>query len=59
MSYWCHIGANYMEEERTQFTLRINTKIWEKLKKIAAANRRSAAKEVEYIIEQYIKSIEK
>jgi len=41
-------------EERTQFTMRIDTQLWNRLKVIATINKRSAAKEVEFAIEQYV-----
>ena len=46
-------------DERTQFTMRINTQLWEKLKKIAEDNKRSATKQVEFIIEEFVNSQEK
>lgn len=42
-------------EERTQFTMRINTALWEVVKKSAEENKRSAVKEVEFILSQYFK----
>ena len=45
-------------EERTQFTMRINTQLWEKLKKIAEDNKRSATKQIEFIIEEFIHNLE-
>ena len=44
-----------MEKERTQFTMRINTSLWETVKKEADKNKRSAVKEVEFILESYFK----
>lgn len=44
-----------MVDERTQFTMRINTQLWEVVKKEAEQNKRSAVKEVEYILEKYFK----
>lgn len=41
-------------EERTQFTMRIDAQLWTKLKVIAIINKRSAAKEVEVAVEQYV-----
>ena len=39
-----------MREERTQFTLRIPTSLWKEVKSKADDNKRSAAKEIEYIL---------
>ena len=43
-------------EDRTQFTMRINTELWIKLKQIAEANKRSATKQVEFIIDEFVKN---
>ena len=40
------------------FSLRVSEELLEKIKKIAAVNKRSANKEIEFIIEQYIKQYE-
>lgn len=45
-----------MAEERTQFTMRINSHLWEIVKKEAEKNKRSAVKEVEFILENYFKN---
>lgn len=47
-----------MVDNRTQFTMRINTEIWDKIKVLAVNNKRSAVKEVEFILENYLKSLE-
>ena len=47
-----------MEDKRTQFTMRINTVIWDKIKALAANNKRSAVKKVEFILENHLKSLE-
>lgn len=41
-----------MEEKR--FTLRMNQRIFDKVSEQAKKNKRSIAKEIEYIIEQYL-----
>lgn len=41
-----------MEEKR--FTLRIDGELFEKVKSQAEKNKRSIAKEIEYLLEQYI-----
>lgn len=46
--------ANYY----TPFSLRISEELLDKIKQIAAANKRSANKEIEYALEQYIKAYE-
>lgn len=42
-----------MKDVRTQFTMRINTELWEIVKKEAEKNKRSAVKEIEFILEQF------
>lgn len=41
----------------TQFTLRINTEVLEKVKELALQDGRSTAKEIEAILRQYIISL--
>ena len=41
-------------DNRTQFTMRIDSELWKRLKKIADKNKRSAAKEVEFALEKYV-----
>lgn len=41
-----------MNEEEKRFTLRINAQLFERIKKQAAINRRSVAKEIEFILFQ-------
>lgn len=43
-----------MREERTQFTLRIPTSLLKEVKEKAEVNKRSAAKEIEYILATYL-----
>ena len=40
------------------FSLRVSEELIEKIKKIAEVNKRSANKEIEFIMEQYIKRYE-
>ena len=40
------------------FSLRVSEELLEKVKKIAGMNKRSANKEIEFIIEQYVKHYE-
>ena len=40
------------------FSLRISEELLGKIKKIAAGNKRSANKEIEYVLEQYVQSYE-
>ncbi len=46
--------ANYF----TPFSLRISEELLDKIKQVAAANKRSANKEIEYALEQYVKAYE-
>lgn len=41
------------------FSLRISENLLDKIKYIAEENKRSANKEIEYILEQYVKKYEK
>ncbi len=41
------------------FSLRISEELLDKIKYIAEENKRSANKEIEYILEQYVKKYEK
>ena len=45
------------QEDQTRFTMRINTELLEQIKAEAEKSKRSAAKEIEYILEQYIKRL--
>lgn len=42
-----------------RFTLRIDEKIFDKIKESADRNKRSIAKEIEYLLERYIEQLEK
>ena len=55
-----NVGRNippFTREDQTRFTMRINTELLEQIKAEAEKNKRSAAKEIEYILEQYIKRL--
>lgn len=41
-------------ENERQFTLRINADVFEKIQQYAVEDSRSAAKEIEYILKEYI-----
>lgn len=47
----------FTREDQTRFTMRIDTELLEQIKAEAEKNKRSAAKEIEYILEQYIKRL--
>jgi hypothetical protein len=40
--------------DQKRFTLRIDTDIFNKIKSLADSNKRSVAKEIEYILEKYV-----
>lgn len=42
--------------EQKRFTLRMDAKLFEVVKKQAEKNKRSIAKEIEYLLEQYLKN---
>ncbi len=42
------------EEKEKRFTLRMNLKLFEKIKKTAEKNKRSVAKEIEFALEKYV-----
>ena len=48
-----------MGQYYTPFSLRVSEELLAKIKIIAAENKRSANKEIEYILEQYVKEYEK
>lgn len=47
----------YTREDQTRFTMRIDSKLLERIKIEAAKNKRSAAKEIEFILEQHVASL--
>lgn len=46
-----------MSQEK-RFTLRMDADLFERVKKLAEKNKRSIAKEIEYLIEQHLKEID-
>lgn len=40
-----------MKKDETRFTMRIDNKLWEKIKILAEKSKRSAVKEIEYIFD--------
>lgn len=44
----------YTRPEDTRFTMRINTELLNRIKQQAQNNKRSTAKEIEFILEQWI-----
>lgn len=49
----------YTRDDQTRFTMRINTELLEKIRSDAEKNKRSTAKQIEYVLEQYILSLPK
>ena len=47
----------YTRDDQTRFTMRINSDLLDKIKLQAEKNKRSTAKEIEFILEQHIKNI--
>lgn len=47
----------YTRDDQTRFTMRINSELLEKIKVDAEKNKRSTAKQIEYILEQYIATL--
>lgn len=52
------MGKNdpYTRDEDTRFTMRIETALLNKIKEQAQRNKRSTAKEIEFILEQYFEN---
>ena len=48
-----------MSTEQKRFTLRMDSELYEIIKKQAEVNKRSVAKEIEYILDQYTKESDK
>lgn len=44
----------YTRDDQTRFTMRINSALLDKIKLEAEKNKRSTAKQIEFILEQYI-----
>lgn len=49
----------YTRNEDTRFTLRVNTEILNRIKDEAVKNKRSTAKEIEFILEQFLDNLSK
>lgn len=47
----------FTREDQTRFTMRINSELLEKVKAEAARNKRSTAKQIEFILEQYVAAL--
>ena len=48
----------YTKENATRFTLRIDTELFDKVKRQAEKNKRSAVKEIEFILERWFEERE-
>ena len=48
---------HYTRDDQTRFTMRINSQLLEKLRLDAEKNKRSTAKQIEFILEQYIAAL--
>jgi hypothetical protein len=46
----------YTPDDHTRFTMRIKTDLFEKVKREAEKDKRSAVKQIEYIIEQHLQN---
>lgn len=44
----------FTRDDQTRFTMRINSELLEKIKVEAEKNKRSTAKQIEFILEQYV-----
>lgn len=49
----------FTREDQTRFTMRIDSDLLEQLKIEAGKNKRSTAKEIEFILEQYVATLSK
>lgn len=47
----------YTRDDQTRFTMRIHSELLEKIKLEAEKSKRSTAKQIEYILEQYIAAL--
>lgn len=47
----------YTREDQTRFTMRIDTGLLDKIKTEAEKNKRSTAKQIEFILEEYISNL--
>ena len=67
-SSWCHNVIRreaaamknkdpFTRDDQTRFTMRINSELLEKIKAEAEKNKRSTAKQIEFILEQYVAAL--
>jgi len=47
----------FTRDDQTRFTMRINSDLLEKIKIQAEKNKRSTAKQIEFILEQYVATL--
>lgn len=47
----------YTRDDQTRFTMRISTELLDRIKIEALKNKRSTTKEIEYVLENYVKSL--
>ena len=47
----------FTRDDQTRFTMRINSELLEKIKVEAEKNKRSTAKQIEFILEQYVATL--
>lgn len=47
----------FTRDDQTRFTMRINSELLEKIKIEAEKSKRSTAKQIEFILEQYIEGV--
>ena len=47
----------FTRDDQTRFTMRINSELLEKIKAEAEKNKRSTAKQIEFILEQYVATL--
>ena len=47
----------FTRDDQTRFTMRINSELLEKIKIEAEKNKRSTAKQIEFILEQYVAAL--
>lgn len=53
------INDPYTPADYTRFTMRIKTELFDRVKELAEKDKRSAAKEIEFILEAYLSSLPK
>lgn len=47
----------FTRDDQTRFTMRINSELLERIKTEADKNKRSTAKEIEFILERYVETL--